>query len=118
MGLGLRLIGLGGCKSQEDHVLELLREKPEATRDEVRRQMVRMNTPERDSRMIDAQKSLFHTLSIPGVPDYMEMMMLSTSYSEAVLYTCGGSDDVSQDSAVVDGSQCLLPRNASVTLAQ
>ena len=44
--------------------------------------------------------------------------MLSTSYSEAVLYTCGGSDDVSQDSAVVDGSQCLLPRNASVTLAQ
>ena len=39
VGLGLSLIG--GRKSQEDLVLELLRENPEAARDEVRRQVVR-----------------------------------------------------------------------------
>ena len=74
MGLGLSLIG--GRKSQEDLVLELLRENPEAARDEVRRQVVRMNTPERASRMIDAQKSLLHTVTVPGVPGYEEMMAL------------------------------------------
>ena len=74
VGLGICL--LGGQKSHEDLTRELSRECPDAPRDEIRRRVDRMMTSERVSRMIEAQKSQFHTMTVPGVPGHEEMMAL------------------------------------------
>ena len=75
VGLGLSFIG--GRKSQEDLFHELQRERPDARTDEIQREVARRSTSDRVNRMIVAQKSVFHTMSIPGVPGYEEMMTIN-----------------------------------------
>ena len=75
VGLGLSFVG--GRKSQSDLFDELQRERPEANTEEIQREVARRSTSDRVNRMIVAQKSVFHTMTIPGVPGYEEMMTIN-----------------------------------------
>ena len=75
VGLGLSFVG--GRKSQSDLFDELQRERPEANTDEIQGEVARRSTSDRVNRMIVAQKSVFHTMTIPGVPGYEEMMTIN-----------------------------------------